>query len=173
MEFGIQYSPFDIRFPVLHVTAISVAHSTACRFRRRAEPSFELDDVSGATPDTAGGTPALPYKMMHGLWGMGQMMFTKYIIVVDADVDMHNTSEALFRLCANTDSQRDSIFTKGPAEVLDHATSEIAMGTKLGIDATRKIAGEGFNLKTAAQTAKHAKYAKGKELNRKARSPVG
>ncbi len=57
---------------------------------------------------------------------------------------MHNTSEVLFRLCANTDPQRDSIFTKGPADVLDHATSEIAMGTKLGIDATRKLAGEGF-----------------------------
>src|SRR6266542_783746 len=47
-------------------------------------------------------------------------------------------------LCANTDPQRDSIFTKGPADVLDHATSEIAIGTKLGIDATRKLVGEGF-----------------------------
>ena len=53
-------------------------------------------------------------------------------------------SEALFRLCANTDPQRDSIFTKGPADVLDHATSEIAIGTKLGIDATKKLPGEGF-----------------------------
>jgi 4-hydroxy-3-polyprenylbenzoate decarboxylase len=88
--------------------------------------------------------PMQAYKIMHGLWGMGQMMFTKYIVVVDADVDVHNTSEVLFRLCANTDPQRDSIFTKGPADVLDHATSEIAIGTKLGIDATRKLAGEGF-----------------------------
>jgi 4-hydroxy-3-polyprenylbenzoate decarboxylase len=75
---------------------------------------------------------------------MGQMMFTKYIIVVDEDVDVHNTSEVLFRLCASTDPQRDALFTKGPADVLDHATPEIAMGSKLGIDATRKIAGEGF-----------------------------
>ena len=75
---------------------------------------------------------------------MGQMMFTKYIIVVDDDVDVHNTSEVLFRLCANTDPQRDSIFTKGPADVLDHATSEIAIGSKLGIDATKRIPGEGF-----------------------------
>jgi 4-hydroxy-3-polyprenylbenzoate decarboxylase len=88
--------------------------------------------------------PMQAYKIMHGLWGMGQMMFTKYIVVVDDDVDVHNTSEVLFRLCANTDPQRDSIFTKGPADVLDHATSEIAMGTKLGLDATRKLAGEGF-----------------------------
>ena len=45
---------------------------------------------------------------------------------------------------ANTDPQRDSIFTKGPADVLDHATSEIASGSKLGIDATKKLPGEGF-----------------------------
>ena len=88
--------------------------------------------------------PMQAYKIMHGLWGMGQMMFTKYIVVVDDDVDVHNTREVLFRLCANTDPQRDSIFTKGPADVLDHATSEMAMGSKLGIDATRKLAGEGF-----------------------------
>jgi 4-hydroxy-3-polyprenylbenzoate decarboxylase len=75
---------------------------------------------------------------------MGQMMFTKYLVVVDADVDMHNTSEGFFRLCANTDPQRDSLFTKVPADILDHATSEIAMRTKLEIDATRKLAGEGF-----------------------------
>ncbi|MDB6066312.1 MAG: ubiD, partial [Pedosphaera sp.] len=79
--------------------------------------------------------PLQAYKIMHGLWGMGQMMFTKYIVIVDADVNVHNTSEVLFRLCANTDPQRDTIFTKGPADVLDHATTDYAMGTKLGIDA--------------------------------------
>ena len=88
--------------------------------------------------------PMQAYKVMHGLWGMGQMMFTKYIVVVDADVDVQNTSEVLFRLCANTDPQRDAIFTRGPADVLDHATSEIAVGSKMGIDATKKLAGEGF-----------------------------
>lgn len=46
--------------------------------------------------------------------------------------------------CANTDPQRDSIFTKGPTDVLDHATSEIAIGSKLGFDATQKLQGEGF-----------------------------
>jgi 4-hydroxy-3-polyprenylbenzoate decarboxylase len=88
--------------------------------------------------------PMQAYKIMHGLWGMGQMMFTKYIVVVDADVDVHNTSEVLFHLTANTDPQRDSIFTKGPSDVLDHATSDIAVGSKMGFDATRKLAGEGF-----------------------------
>ncbi len=51
----------------------------------------------------------------------------------------------LFRLCANTDPQRDGIFTKDPSDVLDHATSEIASGSKLGIDATKKLPGEGFS----------------------------
>ncbi|MEI6352002.1 MAG: menaquinone biosynthesis decarboxylase [Verrucomicrobiota bacterium] len=90
--------------------------------------------------------PMQAYKIMHGLWGMGQMMFTKYLVVVDADVDVHNTSEVLFRMCSNTDPQRDSIFTRGPADVLDHATTEVGAGSKLGIDATRKLPGEsGFH----------------------------
>jgi 4-hydroxy-3-polyprenylbenzoate decarboxylase len=88
--------------------------------------------------------PMQAYKIMHGLWGMGQMMFTKYLVVVDADVNVHNTSEVLFHLFANTDPQRDSLFTKGPSDVLDHATSEIASGSKLGFDATKKLPGEGF-----------------------------
>jgi UbiD family decarboxylase len=46
--------------------------------------------------------PMQAYKIMHGLWGMGQMMFTKYIVVVDDDVDVHNTSEVLFRFGAST-----------------------------------------------------------------------
>src|SRR2546421_13127947 len=87
--------------------------------------------------------PMHGYKIMRGLWGMGQMMFRKYIVVVDADVNVHNPSEVLFRLCANTDPQRDAIFTKGPADVLDHATSEFAIGTKMGFDATHKLPGEG------------------------------
>ena len=90
--------------------------------------------------------PMQAYKIMHGLWGAGQMMFAKYIIIVDEDVDVHNTSEVLFRLGANTDPQRDSIFTRGPADVLDHATTDIASGTKLGLDATKKFPGEsGFH----------------------------
>jgi 4-hydroxy-3-polyprenylbenzoate decarboxylase len=89
--------------------------------------------------------PMQAYKVMHGLWGMGQMMFTKYIVVVDEDVNVHNTREVLFRLCANTEPHRDAIFTKGPADVLDHATTEFATGSKLGIDATHKLPGEGHH----------------------------
>jgi 4-hydroxy-3-polyprenylbenzoate decarboxylase len=88
--------------------------------------------------------PMQAFKIMHGLWGMGQMMFTKYIVVVDEDVNVHNTREVLFRLCATTDPQRDTLLTKGPADVLDHATTEFAIGSKMGFDATRKLPGEGF-----------------------------
>lgn len=88
--------------------------------------------------------PMHAYKIMHGLWGMGQMMFTKYMVVVDHEVDVHNTSEVMFHICANTDPQRDTLFTRGPSDVLDHATTEFAMGSKMGIDATHKLPGEGF-----------------------------
>jgi 4-hydroxy-3-polyprenylbenzoate decarboxylase len=84
------------------------------------------------------------YRIMHSLRGMGQMMFTKYIVVVDDDVSVYNTSEVLFRLCANTDPQREGTVTKDAPDVLNHATSEIASGSKLGIDATKKLPGEGF-----------------------------
>jgi 4-hydroxy-3-polyprenylbenzoate decarboxylase len=89
--------------------------------------------------------PMQAYKIMHGLWGMGQMMFTKYIVVVDDDVNVHNTGEVLFRLCATTDPQRDTLLTKGPADALDHATSQFAIGSKMGFDATRKLPAEGFH----------------------------
>ena len=88
--------------------------------------------------------PYQAYKIMHGLWGMGQMMFSKYIVVVDEDCDVHNTSEVLFRLCANTDPQRDSTFIKSPCDSLDHAPSVPNIGSHMGFDATRKLAGEGY-----------------------------
>lgn len=84
------------------------------------------------------------YKIMHGLWGMGQMMFSKYIVVVDEDCDVFNTSEVLFRLCANTDPQRDSTFVKAPCDALDHAPNVATVGTHMGFDATRKLPGEGY-----------------------------
>ena len=88
--------------------------------------------------------PLQAYKIMHGLWGMGQMMFAKYIIVVDEDCDVQNTSEVLFRLCANTDPQRDSTFIKNPCDSLDHAPTVANIGSHMGFDATRKLPGEGY-----------------------------
>ncbi|MGI8890995.1 MAG: menaquinone biosynthesis decarboxylase [Chthoniobacterales bacterium] len=84
------------------------------------------------------------FKVMHGLWGMGQMMFSKYIVVVDDDCDVHNTSEVLFRMCANTDPKRDSTIITNPSDSLDHAPSVQNVGSHMGLDATRKLAGEGY-----------------------------
>jgi 4-hydroxy-3-polyprenylbenzoate decarboxylase len=89
--------------------------------------------------------PYQAFKVMHGLWGMGQMMFSKYIVVVDEDCDVHNTSEVLFRLCANTDPARDSTVIRNPSDSLDHAPSEQNIGSHMGIDATRKLPGENYH----------------------------
>lgn len=89
--------------------------------------------------------PYQAFKVMHGLWGMGQMMFSKYIVVVDEDCDVHNTSEVLFRLCANTDPERDSTIIRNPSDSLDHAPAEQNIGSHMGIDATRKLPGENYH----------------------------
>ena len=89
--------------------------------------------------------PYQAFKIMHGLWGMGQMMFSKYIIVVDEDCDVHNTSEVLFRLCANTDPERDSTIIRNPSDSLDHAPSTQNIGSHMGFDATRKLPGENYH----------------------------
>ena len=89
--------------------------------------------------------PYQAFKVMHGLWGMGQMMFSKYIVVLDEDCDVQNTSEVLFRLCANTDPQRDSTIITNPSDSLDHAPSVQNVGSHMGLDATRKLPGEGYH----------------------------
>jgi 4-hydroxy-3-polyprenylbenzoate decarboxylase len=89
--------------------------------------------------------PYQAFKVMHGLWGMGQMMFSKYIIAVDEDCDVHNTSEVLFRLCANTDPRRDTTIIKNPNDSLDHAPSKQNIGSHMGFDATRKLPGENYH----------------------------
>ncbi len=83
-------------------------------------------------------------KVMNALWGLGQMSLSKYIVVVDSDVDVQNTDEVMFYLGANTDPMRDMQFVKGPIDVLDHASDISGAGGKVGIDATRKWASEGF-----------------------------
>ena len=89
--------------------------------------------------------PYQAFKVMHGLWGMGQMMFSKYIIVVDEDCDVHNTREVIFRLCANTDPARDTTMIKNPSDSLDHAPSLQNIGSHMGFDATRKLPGENYS----------------------------
>jgi 4-hydroxy-3-polyprenylbenzoate decarboxylase len=88
--------------------------------------------------------PGHAFKVMHALWGLGQMMFTKCIVVVDEDVDVQNPGEVVWRTFANIDPERDITFVKGPIDVLDHASPLMSFGSKMGVDATRKWADEGF-----------------------------
>ena len=82
-------------------------------------------------------------KAMHALWGMGQLMLTKIIVVVDADVNVHDVDEVMWKVGANVDPKRDVVFVEGPVDVLDHASPVPCVGSKMGIDATRKLPGEG------------------------------
>jgi 4-hydroxy-3-polyprenylbenzoate decarboxylase len=83
-------------------------------------------------------------KIMNGIWSMGQAMFTKCIIVVDEDCDVQNLAEVTLRTTNNIDPERDIQFTLGPVDSLDHASRLPNFGSKMGIDATRKWAAEGF-----------------------------
>jgi len=83
-------------------------------------------------------------KVMHSLWGLGQLMFLKVIIVVDEEVDVHNWSEVIWRVGNSIDPRRDVCFVEGPVDVLDHASYSPLIGSKMGIDATRKWKEEGY-----------------------------
>jgi 4-hydroxy-3-polyprenylbenzoate decarboxylase len=88
--------------------------------------------------------PAHGRKVMHALWGLGQMMFTKTLIVVDHDVNVHDLAEVTWVVGNNIEPKRDTIFSDGPVDVLDHAAPVLGYGSKLGLDATRKWRSEGF-----------------------------
>jgi 4-hydroxy-3-polyprenylbenzoate decarboxylase len=87
--------------------------------------------------------PGQARKVMHFLWGMGQMMYTKCIIVVDAAVKPHNSSEVAFYAFNNVDGRRDIVLSDGPLDALDHSSPLPRYGCRVGIDATRKGPGEG------------------------------
>ena len=84
-------------------------------------------------------------KIMNGIWAMGQAMFTKCVIVVDEDCDVQDLAEVTLRVANNIDPERDIQFTLGPVDSLDHASRLPNFGSKMGIDATRKWAAEGFS----------------------------
>lgn len=86
--------------------------------------------------------PLQARRVMHAVWGAGQMAWTKMIVVVDEDVNVHDHDEVLFHLCANCDPGRDVEIVNGPLDILDHAAPRLGAGHKIGFDATRKIAGE-------------------------------
>jgi 4-hydroxy-3-polyprenylbenzoate decarboxylase len=88
--------------------------------------------------------PGHARKVMHAIWSLGQAMFTKCIVVVDEDCDVHNIPDVVLRVANNIDPERDIQFTLGPIDSLDHASRLPNYGSKMGIDATRKWKAEGF-----------------------------
>jgi 4-hydroxy-3-polyprenylbenzoate decarboxylase len=88
--------------------------------------------------------PKQAQKVMNAIWGAGLMSLTKLIVVVDADCDVHDYSEVAWRALGNTDYQHDLLVTEGPVDHLDHSSYQQFWGGKAGIDATRKLPGEGY-----------------------------
>jgi 4-hydroxy-3-polyprenylbenzoate decarboxylase len=87
--------------------------------------------------------PGQARKVAHALWGLGQMTFTKVIILVDSWVNVHNLSEVGWLTFMNIDPKRDCFFVDGPVDNLNHASPVFNYGSKMGIDATRKFPEEG------------------------------
>jgi 4-hydroxy-3-polyprenylbenzoate decarboxylase len=88
--------------------------------------------------------PGHARKVMHAIWGLGQAMFTKVIVVVDEDCDVQNYSEVAWKALNNIDPERDIEFVHGPIDSLDHASRLANFGSKMGVDATKKWPEEGF-----------------------------
>jgi 4-hydroxy-3-polyprenylbenzoate decarboxylase len=83
-------------------------------------------------------------RIAHGLWGSGQMSFSKVICVVDEDVDVQELGQVAWRLLANLDPKRDFAFVDGPIDQLDHGANQALWGSKVCIDGTRKWREEGY-----------------------------
>lgn len=86
--------------------------------------------------------PLQARKVMHAIWGAGQMAWTKMIVVVDEEVDVHNLVEVLSVLFHECDFATDMEFANGPLDILDHAAPSLGAGSKIGFDATRSMPGE-------------------------------
>ena len=88
--------------------------------------------------------PGHARKVMHAIWGLGLLSLTKCVIVVDADVDVHDYAQVTWQVGANVDPARDILLSSGPLDQLDHAPSIQSLGGKIGIDATAKWSSEGY-----------------------------
>lgn len=90
--------------------------------------------------------PGQAKKVMNALWGLGHMlMLTRCIVVVDADINVHDVRAVAWYALNNVDPSRDLIVMPGPVDDLDHSGSYlVSLGHKLGIDATRKGPDEGY-----------------------------
>jgi 4-hydroxy-3-polyprenylbenzoate decarboxylase len=82
-------------------------------------------------------------RVMHAIWGAGQMAFTKFLVVVDEHVNVHDEQDVLFHLFSNCDPARDAEIVHGPVDILDHASPDLGAGSKIGFDATVKLPAEG------------------------------
>lgn len=89
--------------------------------------------------------PGHARKIMSALWGMGQAMFSKCIVVLDHGTDLRNHGNVVWQALNHIDPERDIQFTLGPVDSLDHAARLANFGSKMGIDATRKWPEEGFS----------------------------
>ncbi|KAG2475201.1 MAG: 3-polyprenyl-4-hydroxybenzoate carboxy-lyase [Nitrosopumilales archaeon] len=90
--------------------------------------------------------PGQARKVMMGLWGLGQLALTKFFIVVDDDVNVHNMDDVIWAVTTRTDAARDiMIIDKTPTDTLDPASPLLNLGSKLGIDATQKTKEEGYD----------------------------
>ena len=89
--------------------------------------------------------PLQARKVIHAVWGTGQMQFTKCVVIVDGDVDVHDYAQVAWRVFNNVDWQRDVTIVEGPLDVLDHSSPHPVRGGKIGIDATRKWPAEGHD----------------------------
>lgn len=86
--------------------------------------------------------PGHGLKAMNTLWGAGQMMFNKVMIVLDKDINVHNYPEVAKIVSENVDPLQDIHFIKGVVDILDHSSRQYAFGSKMGIDATKKVFSE-------------------------------
>jgi 4-hydroxy-3-polyprenylbenzoate decarboxylase len=86
--------------------------------------------------------PGHGLKAMNTLWGAGQMMFNKVMIVLDGETDVHNYPEVAKVVSGNVDPLQDIHFIKGVVDILDHSSRQYAFGSKMGIDATKKHSSE-------------------------------
>ena len=89
--------------------------------------------------------PYHAHKVMNLLWGTGQMMYTKMIVVVDDTVDVKDLSTVAWKVFNNIDAKRDLVISKGPLDTLDHSSNTKHYGHRLGIDATKKWETEGHD----------------------------
>ncbi|MDR2452418.1 MAG: 4-hydroxy-3-polyprenylbenzoate decarboxylase [Candidatus Accumulibacter sp.] len=88
--------------------------------------------------------PGHARRVMFGIWSfLRQFMYTKFIIVVDDDVDIRDWKEVIWALTTRVDAARDALIVENtPIDYLDFASPVAGLGSKMGIDATNKWPGE-------------------------------